>query len=342
MDEATRRCAHCGDTFAPRGKPYSQASTYCQPCCLEYRHAYRAGLVNEWHAARSMACLCGAALPVGHAKYCSPGCDPSHHQLVERRAFTCEMHACHNLCITSQSETRFCSNACKLIAKKVRRQGLHAVRVHPHWVMSQPINGPLITDWPMFGPKQPRRPRQPLRPSPGRPSLVGTIDACCYCGVTFTRGRRHGSYCSERCIHLRTGRMATACPVEFATCQDSNCGKLFAFDSRRQQPAGCCAVHSTRIQRRRRKRADRARKRGVAHEPYTLREIAERDKWRCHLCGGKVPDRKYSAHDKDPTIDHLVPQSHGGADVRSNVALAHNRCNWERGNQGAAQLRLVG
>jgi hypothetical protein len=337
MDDGTRPCAHCGSTFTPRGKPYSTAATYCAPCGFEYRRAHKAGRVDEWHAARSVRCACGNVLPVGHAKYCSPACkvDHSQRQPAERRIFSCAMHACHNLCVASQSRARFCSGACKWISKRVRLHGLHAVKTHPHWVMSQPINGPAITDWPMFGPIRPPHPRGSVP--------AGAIDVCQYCQVSFVRGGRTGSFCSGRCINLHSGRMATACPVEFATCQDSNCGKLFAFDPRKNhQPAGCCTIHSTRIQRRRRKRANRARKQGVAHEAYTLREIAERDGWRCHLCGGKVPDRKYSARDKDPTIDHLVPQSHGGDDVRSNVALAHNRCNWERGNQGTAQLRLVG
>jgi 5-methylcytosine-specific restriction endonuclease McrA len=75
---------------------------------------------------------------------------------------------------------------------------------------------------------------------------------------------------------------------------------------------------------------------------YTLREIAERDGWRCHICLSQVPDRPYKARPNDATIDHLIPVSAGGMDVRSNVALAHNVCNSKRSNTGPAQLRLVG
>lgn len=165
---------------------------------------------------------------------------------------------------------------------------------------------------------------------------------CRQCHVTFIRTGRAVSFCSETCSNVHRGVMATECPIDFATCPDIGCGKRYVWDTRRIRPVGCCAEHTTRIRRRRRKRADRARKRGQNHEPYTLREIADRDGWRCHLCGGKVPDRKYAARDNDPTIDHLIPQSKGGDDIRSNVALAHNRCNWERGDQGLAQLRLTG
>jgi 5-methylcytosine-specific restriction endonuclease McrA len=73
-----------------------------------------------------------------------------------------------------------------------------------------------------------------------------------------------------------------------------------------------------------------------------MREIAERDGWRCHLCGRRVPDRPYRASPNDPTLDHLVPVSAGGDHTRANVALAHNRCNYERRADGPAQMRLFG
>jgi 5-methylcytosine-specific restriction endonuclease McrA len=70
-------------------------------------------------------------------------------------------------------------------------------------------------------------------------------------------------------------------------------------------------------------------------EPYTTLEIAERDGWRCHICGKRVTTKNWS-------VDHLVPLSYGGADGRTNVALAHRRCNSSRCNRGAAQLLLFG
>lgn len=76
-------------------------------------------------------------------------------------------------------------------------------------------------------------------------------------------------------------------------------------------------------------------------ESFTLREIAERDGWRCHLCNRKVPDRPFRSRPLDATIDHLVPVSAGGDHTRANVALAHFACNWKRADVGPAQLRLL-
>lgn len=100
-------------------------------------------------------------------------------------------------------------------------------------------------------------------------------------------------------------------------------------------------------QRKRGKRRRRALKRGVATEPYTLAEIAERDGWRCHICRGAVPKRllgRGGYHPKGPSIDHLVPLAMGGDDVRANVALAHHRCNSLKGATlpvGGVQLQLL-
>lgn len=336
MEDVTRPCAHCGRKFTPSGKRYSMAATYCPPCAREYRTEYRAGRADAWHAKRAARCHCGAQLPTGYSKFCSHGCRTERDE-PERRTYTCAMPACHNMCRSSQPDAAFCSNPCKLVAKKIRIRGPHGVRTHPHWVMSQPMLGPTLKAWPKFGPTLADWPEYGPTRAPDY-----SAKTCESCGRSFMGGAAK-RFCSDRCFRSPINDVSPmVCDVEFATCPDTGCGKLFVFDVRLGSRLGCCPEHSTRIQRRRRKRADRARKRGQIHEPYTLREIAERDGWRCHLCGGKVPDRPYTAHDKDATIDHLIPQSHGGDDIRSNVALAHNRCNWERGDKGLAQLRLTG
>lgn len=85
------------------------------------------------------------------------------------------------------------------------------------------------------------------------------------------------------------------------------------------------------------------RRRGAKQgEPYTLRMIVDRSGCSCHLCGRIVDLSLSGSVPAGPTIDHLVPLSAGGLDCFSNVALAHRKCNVERGADGPAQLRLVG
>lgn len=160
---------------------------------------------------------------------------------------------------------------------------------------------------------------------------------CDFCGLsTFSKRKR---WCSDLCYDLGSGRRALSCELDVGSCR--SCGLTYARRRYHCSVNGMCSSRcATREYRRRNQRLRRALQR--AGDNYTLREIAERDGWRCHLCQRQVPDRPYKARPNDATIDHLIPVSAGGRDVRTNVALAHNKCNSERSNLGPAQLRLVG
>jgi hypothetical protein len=93
------------------------------------------------------------------------------------------------------------------------------------------------------------------------------------------------------------------------------------------------------------RRKYRERLQGIKSEPYTSREIAERDGWRCQLCRKPVNPRKRHPDPMCASIDHIVPISQGGTDVRANVQLAHLFCNMSKGNRAVPdgeQLRLLG
>lgn len=51
-----------------------------------------------------------------------------------------------------------------------------------------------------------------------------------------------------------------------------------------------------------------------------LSELAERDGWRCYLCGELVDEA-------DAEVDHIVPVALGGTTLPENVALTHRNCN---------------
>jgi 5-methylcytosine-specific restriction endonuclease McrA len=71
-------------------------------------------------------------------------------------------------------------------------------------------------------------------------------------------------------------------------------------------------------------------------DPPTRYAIYHRDRWTCHLCHLPVPPDLEWVNDEwqpnYPTLDHLVPRSHGGTDEPSNLKLAHMGCNTARGN----------
>lgn len=73
---------------------------------------------------------------------------------------------------------------------------------------------------------------------------------------------------------------------------------------------------------------------------HRILQLAARDGWACHLCGAPIDPavRPYSA--MGATIDHVVPLSAGGSRrSKSNMRLAHRRCNNERGNRPLAASR---
>lgn len=141
----------------------------------------------------------------------------------------------------------------------------------------------------------------------------------------------------------RTKNRPWASLIHVADCDE--CGSRFVGRSSLSRFCGeTCQAKAHRRARRPQRRADKHHRRLLrqAGDVFTNREIAERDGWRCHLCGRKIPDRPYSAKPDDLTIDHLVPVADGGAHTRANVAAAHNRCNYERQTGGTVQLLLVG
>lgn len=164
---------------------------------------------------------------------------------------------------------------------------------------------------------------------------------CKYCSNRFAPKRRDQVYCSSRCmtyasqLRRRQGEPARQ-GADFER-QCVECGS--AFTARKANAKWCSQICRIRTCRR-----DESRRRtpGSGAALYTDREIFERDGWRCHLCRKKV---RPSVSRRDPqgaTIDHIVPLSQGGADIPSNVATAHWRCNREKGARAVNdQLALL-
>jgi 5-methylcytosine-specific restriction endonuclease McrA len=97
-----------------------------------------------------------------------------------------------------------------------------------------------------------------------------------------------------------------------------------------------------RASRSRQAHVRRMRESGAEVERFTPMEIFARDKWRCGVCGKRVPKVKHP----DPlsaSLDHVIPLSEGGPHTRANVRLAHLICNSVR-RDGATndQLRMLG
>lgn len=155
--------------------------------------------------------------------------------------------------------------------------------------------------------------------------------SCVGCGVTISNARK---WCSERCRRLHHSNNFST-DICYLNCLE--CNRLFV--SPVYSGAKFCSQRCAKKTRRRKRRHHQTL---PGAENIGIFVLGDRDGWICHLCGKKVPRRKYRGSAMCPTIDHLVPVSAGGSHTWDNVALAHNKCNYERSDTGEAQLRLLG
>ncbi len=190
---------------------------------------------------------------------------------------------------------------------------------------------------------------------PDRPEIGSAVE-CAECGNTFAATGRRYRYCSTACMgkaghrsarHRRRVLAASAnsagsislvrTPTRDVRDTCAECGQRLSG----RQRLWCSATCRDRAYYRTRDHVERvaataARVGGVvlAADHFTLRQLAERDNWRCHICHRRVSQQSAS-------IDHLIPISDGGQHTLVNVALAHAKCNSNRREVGPAQLRLI-
>lgn len=121
----------------------------------------------------------------------------------------------------------------------------------------------------------------------------------------------------------------------------ARCGE--SFTARATDPDQLPKYCSDRCGRRAWGDVRRARKRGAYVADVNRRQIFERDRWRCQLCGKAVNRRAVVPHPKAPVIDHIIPLGANGTHEPSNAQCAHFLCNSIK-SDGAAndQLRLIG
>lgn len=176
--------------------------------------------------------------------------------------------------------------------------------------------------------------------------------ACVSCGERFVArpypGRRGSTApggirktCSERCAQERA-RVAPRRPVEQWRAKAracSTCGRPMQRLGGARRCAACAGDNLRAYWRQK-----NATRRGATAlgRRMTIRDLGERDGWRCHLCGKSVSPKFRAPHRMSPTFDHLMPVSAGGTDAPENLALAHFGCNSRRQAAGEVQLLLFG
>lgn len=102
------------------------------------------------------------------------------------------------------------------------------------------------------------------------------------------------------------------------------------------RPRYCCDECAKKAENRKReiKRRKRISENGKVDYNFSLLDLIERDNNICQICGEQCNINDFEtkggtfiAGNMYPSIDHIIPISHGGVHQLSNVQLAHRICN---------------
>jgi len=163
---------------------------------------------------------------------------------------------------------------------------------------------------------------------------------CLHCGGPL---KKHATgltrFCSIKCCSLYEH--------ESACCE---CGNVFSVTGAQGKASLCgkCRKRKNRIYRNQHGRNIRKRaiKYGVLRVKYRRRELLDRDKWLCQLCGVQL-NKKWKTngvnrvpHSCNATLDHIVPMCVGGDDAPWNIQACCFRCNSRKSKSSKGQLRL--
>lgn len=181
---------------------------------------------------------------------------------------------------------------------------------------------------------------------------------CEWCEETFHTARTEEKFCSRSCAGKNANSHVAASPL-WAEYQE----RIRASKTRvaiRDRPrvwlgtstrgaswvSGPCphcsrqftaregASYCSERCRQRAKEMRRYRVRGEFAVPDSLRSaIYARDHHMCQICTAPVDPGLHYTHPMSATLDHIVPQSHGGSHEEANLRLAHRRCNSQRGDR---------
>ena len=282
---------------------------------------------DEWYVGRRR----GAG---GMARFCSPACRSA---MKASNIYHLRCIECDAWFVAQRPTGQFCSGTCDNRARDRRRgprpaRGWRTILCEwcgkPHVTRTTSTRSCSTTCSTNL--RSSEQPGGWVCPVPEPPATPVHYWDCEHCGRTVA-SRRRRKFCTERCRHAAAGRLPDRTDVTIADCEV--CGKTYCRPTSRG--ARFCSKRCMRREGKVR------RKKGLA-TPSMRRKVLERDGWRCHLCGKKIPDRPFKNRANDPTVDHLIPRSAGCCNEMSNLAAAHFLCNSTRCTDGAAQLRLIG
>lgn len=176
-----------------------------------------------------------------------------------------------------------------------------------------------------------------LEPLRNLAATLHRISECEICGKRFI-ARLGSIYCSETCRRKGTcdkgrinkgTRLCYQCHKEFDPAPGSIHWKY------------CSDKCRNKFTRRNQRRAREAREWGTASETFSDKSIFERDGYLCCVCGMPVRTDVRPCHYQAATIDHIIPLSRGGSNMRGNIQTVHFICNSIKSNRLPSEMVRV-
>ena len=158
--------------------------------------------------------------------------------------------------------------------------------------------------------------------------------SCGWCRKQFESSYAEAAYCSRTCkdkakTRARQDAINEAKPDRRCVWCGVELPRTMRVDARFCSAA--CNSHAHHQTRNYRPRMGKNAPLRPRKEPFiNFIDIAERDGWRCGICGGAVSQERVWPDPLAASLDHIVRVSENGTNEPKNLRLAHYRCNSSR------------
>ncbi len=228
--------------------------------------------------------------------------------------------------------TKFCSRKCFQLNKKEKTGFLQLAHDYPSYI----LNG--------HG-----RIKRHIK-------LKTDISYCSNCSAVIRFRSQHCTNCRKEVGWISSYKRRFG--NIYGTRKCKQCGKDFEKEFRNKRSVFCSTECSDKYSRReQRKKPEYRAKHGIQKRArknkikitaidgtITVDYLGNRDGWKCGLCRKNLSKKYKNPHPLSITIDHIIPLSMGGQHTKANTQLAHNRCNYMKGNKNncCEQLMIFG
>lgn len=244
---------------------------------------------------------------------------------MSMKAWLIKCESCGDDVETIRTTTRFCSDKCRVRAKKIRARGRKSC-IQCGDPIQDKQDKKYCSDACKVITKNRKR------------TITIWRGGCFGCDKVFVSIRKK-KYCSADCRTIsryRTNKDALKAERDsmrvLVKRKCKECSDLFETSRLKQK---FCSVRCNKKHHDRRKEVVRRANviaNGVVDWDISILSLTERDGEQCYICSELMDYEADTNDDFYPSIEHVKPIAKGGTHSWNNVKLAHRKCNYEKGD----------